>query len=77
MEVVKPQRIRLLSGPPAIVEHEVNLLLDEYAAVTWSFAVAKDEVVVTVLMIHAGEIRKAQLAQAGNSVAVPPPRFRS
>ena len=55
--------LRILSGSPEMVEHEANLLLKNYAAIMWNFSVVRDELVITVILVHERELRKAQLAQ--------------
>jgi len=63
MDPLVPERkIRILSASPAIVEHDLQELLKSYMAVTWNFAVVAGELVVTVVLVHESEIRKAQLA---------------
>lgn len=57
-------KIRILSGSPAVIEHQVNELLEDYAPMSWSFTMVKDAIVVTVLLISQAEIRKQQLAAA-------------
>ena len=60
----RKRAVRIISGTPAVIEGLLNELGQEYAATTWNFAVVKDELTITVVMISASEIRKAQIAQA-------------
>jgi hypothetical protein len=55
---------RVVSGPPAAVEHACNQLLEDYAAILWNFAVVKDEVVLSVVMIHTRILNRQALANA-------------
>ena len=63
MDPVVPElKLRILSGSPAIVEHQLQELLKSYIAATWNFAVVAGELVITVVLVHQSEIMKAQLA---------------
>ena len=59
----KPPKLRILSGTPQAVEYELNLLLNDYAALLWNFAGTGDQVTVTVVLIAASEIRMQQMMQ--------------
>ncbi len=56
------RRLRLISGPPAEVEWQLNRLLDEYVVTTWNFAVADNKLVVTAVLLDLREIRKMAIA---------------
>jgi hypothetical protein len=64
----KPRALRIISGSAAYIEGELNRLADEYAGTQWNYAVVKDELVITVVLIHHSELRKAQLMQSGQVV---------
>lgn len=59
----KPRKIRFISGPPAVVDAQVNELLGEYGIASINFATTNEGVVVTVYLILASEIRMMQIAQ--------------
>jgi hypothetical protein len=69
---IKAPKLRIVSDKPEVVARALNVLLDDYAAITWNFAVVKDELTITVVMVHQSEIRKMQLMMGG---AGPGPRF--
>jgi len=54
-------RLRIVTGSAALVELEVNQLLDNYAVLTWNFAVVKDELRMTAVLVAQSEIRKQAL----------------
>jgi len=62
MEIETPRKLLIVSGSAAEVEARLNKVLNEYAAATWNFAVVKDELKVTVVLVHQSEMRKAALA---------------
>lgn len=67
MEVEKPEArrvLRIVSGPVAVVEAELNLIGSEYVAQMWNWAVVNNELIVSVVMISAVEVRKQQIALA-------------
>lgn len=57
-------KIRIISGAPAPVEHEVNMLLDHYAPIVWNISPGPDGAWVTCILVHESELRKAQLLGA-------------
>lgn len=61
----QPKKIRLICGPPELVEHEINEALNEYVLSSINFAVVGDKLTVTAIMTHQAEVRKAMIAQAG------------
>ena len=63
--------VRILSGKPEVVEHEIGRLWSNYAPISWNWAVAKDEVILSVVLISHTEVRKAQIAQAANMQGIP------
>ncbi len=63
----KPRPVRIISGSPAVIEGLINELGGDYAATTWNFAVVKDELTITVVLISASLIRQAQIAQGASS----------
>jgi hypothetical protein len=60
----KPRPIRIISGSPAVIDSMLNDLGNEYAPFTWTFAVVKEELTITVVMMSASLIRQSQIAQA-------------
>jgi hypothetical protein len=64
----KPRALRIISGNAAYIEGELNRLADEYSGTQWNYAVVKDELLITVVLIHHSELRKMQLMQAGQVV---------
>jgi len=63
MQVGNPPKMRILSLAPADMERELNVLLNDYAVTHWHFAAVGDGVRITVVLLHASEVRKAQLMQ--------------
>jgi hypothetical protein len=60
----KAPKVRILSGSPAKVEAEVNLLLGSYVPTVWNIQPGADGPLVSCILVHESEIRKAQLAMA-------------
>lgn len=58
----KPRKIRLISGPPALVDAQVNELLDQYGLASINYATTSEGVIVTAYLILASEIRMMQIA---------------
>lgn len=56
------KKIWIVSGSPAEVELELNLLLDYYTTINWSYLVCKDAVVVTVACLSNEVLERAQRA---------------
>ena len=59
----KPRKVRFISGPPALVDAQVNDLIPEYAIASINFATTSEGVIVTVYLILASEVRMMQIAQ--------------
>ena len=59
----KPRKIRLISGPPALVDAQVNELLDQYGLASINYATTSEGVIVTAYLILASEIRMMQISQ--------------
>jgi len=72
VEIEKRPRIRIVSGAPALVEHDLNRLLDDYAVTVWNWAVVNNQLTLSAILIHQAELRKAQLAAA--PMMMPPGR---
>ncbi len=53
--------VLIVTGTAAATQANVNRLVKEYVVTQWFFAVVKDEVHVTAIMLSQAEIRKAQL----------------
>ncbi len=58
----KAPSVRIISGPPEIVERDVNSLLEVYAPIVWNIQSCDGKPLVTCILIHEREIRKSQLA---------------
>jgi len=65
---LKPRRLRLVSGTIAEVEVELNRLLDHYIATQYNYAVVKDELICTVMLLHESVVRMQQIAMAGQNM---------
>lgn len=63
----KQRKIRIFSGEPAIVEGQVNELLDDYAIQSVNFASCGERVIVTVFLVLQSEVRKMALMMPGNN----------
>lgn len=59
-----PPALRLIHGKPELVEAQVNALLEDYTALSYSFMVVGAELHAAAILVHSREIRKAQLAAA-------------
>lgn len=64
-EVIPKRKVRILSAAPAVVEGQLNELGGEYAPVVWNIAPTDAGIMVTVVLLHESEVRKAQLATTG------------
>ena len=60
---IKPKRLRIVSGRFDLVEDELNRLLDHYVAQSFTFSPIKDEMHVTVVLMHESVVRMMQIAQ--------------
>ena len=58
------RKIRIVSGGPAKAEAELNQLMGEYLPQVFNVQPGPDGPLVTVILLHESEVRKAQLAQA-------------
>lgn len=61
----KPRQVRIVTGPCANVEVELELIGDEYAIQSLSISVVGLEVHATAVLIHSSMIRKMQIAAPG------------
>jgi hypothetical protein len=59
----KPRKVRFISGPPALVDAQVNDLIPEYGIASINFATTSEGVIVTLYLIHASVIGQMQIAQ--------------
>lgn len=64
-------KIRILCGPPAAVQADVNQLLELYAPTVWNIQPGPDGPLVTCILVLESEIRKAQLMAARMSPGRP------
>lgn len=70
----KARRVRIVSGDPARVEAEINELLDNYAPLVWNVQPSPGGALVTCILVHESEVRKAQLAAARQQAGVMGPQ---
>ena len=61
----KPHKIRFISGPPALVDAQVNELLEEYVVAAVNYASTTEGVIVTCYLVLQSEVRKMAIASAG------------
>ncbi len=54
---------RAIYGKPEVVEHQVNQLMEEYTVLSYNWAVVKDELILSALLVHNRLILRLQLAQ--------------
>jgi hypothetical protein len=59
----KPRKIRFISGPPAVVDAQVNDLIPEYGIASINFATTSEGVIVTLYLIHTSVLGQMQIAQ--------------
>lgn len=58
----KPKKLRVLSGPVAVVEAQLNELYDDWIFQVWNFLEVNGELVMTVVMHDAKLVRQAAMA---------------
>jgi hypothetical protein len=58
----KPRKVRFISGPPALVDAQVNDLIPEYGIVSINFATTGEGVIVTLYLIHTSVLGQMQIA---------------
>jgi len=61
----KLDRLRIVSGPTAEVEVELNRMLDDYTAIVWSFYDCGGVPTASVVLLSNAEVRKAAFMSAG------------
>lgn len=61
----KPRRLRIISGPVAELEDQLNRLLNDYNAIVWAFAPVADAMHGTVVLLHNSVLMQQALAQPG------------
>jgi hypothetical protein len=61
----KPRKLRIVTGPVAEVEDELNRLLDEYNAIVWSFHECAGVAWASVVLLHESVFMQQALAQPG------------
>ena len=64
-DVIPKRKVRILSAAPAVVEVQINEICDEYAPIVWNIAPTDAGIMVTVVLLHESEVRKAQIATPG------------
>ena len=62
---IKPRKLRILSGPVAEVELELNLMLEDYGVIMWSFHECGGVAWANVVLLSMAEMRMAAFLQAG------------
>jgi hypothetical protein len=67
---IEERALRIVSGTAAEVEAELNVLLEAYVPTVWNFQPGANGALVSVVLVHSREIRKAQLAQMSMSPMV-------
>ena len=64
MEIGKTPKMRIITGTPAKLDAELNLLLEQdYAPLERTWFDLNGEIVGVITLIHMSEIRKAQMMQ--------------
>lgn len=58
----KPKKLRVISGPVAVVEAQLNELYDDWIFQVWNFLEVNGELVMTVVMHDAKLFRQAAMA---------------
>ncbi len=58
----KPRKVRFISGPPALVDAQVNDLIPEYGIASINFATTSEGVIVTLYLIHSSLVGQMQIA---------------
>ncbi len=65
MSIGQSKKLLIVSGHPGHVEEQLNILLNDYATVAWNFLPMGDTVIITVVLVHQSEQRKAALMMGG------------
>lgn len=63
----KESSVRIICGAPELVEREVNVLLENYAPAMWNIQTCDGKPLVTCILVHERELRKAQIAAMRNA----------
>lgn len=58
----KPKKLRVISGPVAVVEEQLNELYDDWVFQVWNWTEVNGELVMTVVMHNAALVRQAAMA---------------
>jgi hypothetical protein len=61
-------KLRIISGDSAVAERIINDLIDSYVPIVWNIQPGPAGAIVTCVLLHGREIRKAQLAQANQQM---------
>lgn len=62
VHLVEHPPLRVVSAPPIQAVEQINELLKEYSVMQYHFAVVKDELILTALLINKSVIAQMQLA---------------
>jgi hypothetical protein len=62
IDVLENPPLRVVTAPPVAAVEQINQLLKEYQVMSYHWAVVKDELVLSALLIHKSELRKMALA---------------
>ncbi len=58
-------KIRILTGPPQIVERQINDALETYSVILWNISPLVDHIEVTAVLVLQSELRMQQIAHPG------------
>jgi len=62
---IKPRKLRIVTGPVAELEDQLNRLLNDYNAIVWHFAPLGDAMHGTVVLLHNSVLMQQALARGG------------
>ena len=63
---IKPRKLRIVTGPVAELEDQLNRLLNDYNAIVWAFAPVGDAMHGTVVLLHNSVLMQRALAQGAH-----------
>lgn len=64
-------KMRIVTGPAAVVEHELNKEWETYVIQSLTITVVKDELVFSAILVARSEFRKAQLMNPAGGLGRP------
>lgn len=62
VDVLVPPMLRVVSAEPRSAVAELNSLLGDYQVMSYHWAVVRDELILSALLVHNSVMRKMQLA---------------